>query len=792
MSQEAAASYATAILTVSDTASKDSSADQSGPLIKRQLKYAPQGLCKVVEQAVVPDDPKVIQKTVREWIDERGVRLVVTTGGTGLGTRDCTPEALLPLITKNTPGLSQALTAHGLSKTPLAALSRLVSGIRQVPDSSAATSSSSPSDLHGSPGALIVALPGSAKAVKECLEVLQGTDDRPGVLLHALQLCAAGPGSTAGVQQVHTELQGEQGRRSASVADENHQNNHTEQQDQQQSGWDNSKQNNHAEQHQHHPGHSHGDHQHNHTAQPQQEHDHGHSHSPQHHHHGGHSQPHDHTPQVHAHAAPKPRTAAGSTSSYVTHSPHGPSTHRSRQSPYPILSLAEALALIDEHTPKAVQSEKLPVNEDLVGCVLAQDVKASQDLPMGNTTNVDGYAVAVNATPPGDYTVVTASELAKRQPDDDGIAILPGEVCRVNTGQALPQGTNGVVMVEDTELLSTSTDDAGIEQESRIKVLAQIDPNENVRKRGSDVRAGQVVLSAGTPISALGGEIGTLVFLGVKKVAVYKRPKVAVLSTGDELRELQDASTAERQSGAWGFSVYDSNRPGLKAAIRGQGLDIVDLGILGDDTDRLIEILKKGLEESDIILTTGGTSMGESDLLKPIIERELQGQVHFGRVSMKPGKPTTFATIASPKGGPPKIIFALPGNPASALVTFYVFVLPSLRKMMGHRVSPAVAAAIDKNNPATANPFSLPRIKVQLASAMRLDNARPEFHRVVVTVNDQGQLMATSTGSQRSSGMHSMSTANALVCLPTADGGGKRQLDQGEVCDAILLGSLWR
>ncbi|CAO1621985.1 unnamed protein product [Sympodiomycopsis kandeliae] len=738
-------------------------------MLKRTIKYSPAGLFRVVETEIVPDDPKLIQEKVKNWIDVKGVKLVLTTGGTGFGLRDGTPEALVPLFTKPTPGLSHALTAWGLSKTPLAALSRLTSGIRQLPHPNSVDTDS----LHGRPGALIVALPGSFKAVKECLELLMGTDDHPGILPHALHLCAASlPQDDEAVKETHQQLQSSNGQapRNKEPANEPQQD-HAPKSAAGAAGAAGTETDTGSAHTSAHTSAHHHDHKHT------QQHEH------HHHHHSGHSHGHTHgAAGVHSHAAPKPRT------NFATHSPHGPSTARSRQSPYPILPMAQALQLIDQHTPKASQKLHVPVDEHLVGFVLAQDVRSSQDLPPGNTTNVDGYAVAVSSTPPGEYTVVTASELAQREPDENNVCVKPGEVVRVNTGQALPQGTNGVVMVEDTELISTSTDMNGNEEESRIKVLAQIDPLENVRKRGSDVHAGQIVLTQGTPISALGGEIGTLAFLGVQKVSVYRKPKVAVLSTGDELRELQ--GTEKQDTQAWGFKVFDANRPGLKASIKAQGLDVVDLGILGDDTDKLVSKLKQGLETADVILTTGGTSMGESDLLKPIIERELKGEIHFGRVSMKPGKPTTFATIKT-EGQPTKIIFALPGNPASALVTFYIFVLPCLRKMIGHLPRPS-----SSTDELAANPYSLPRVKVQASSPLKLDTSRPEFHRVVIHVNTDsgkgpvGTLIATSTGSQRSSGMHSMSTANGLVCLPTVQSDGRKVIEVGEMVDAVLLGTL--
>ncbi|PWN17767.1 hypothetical protein BCV69DRAFT_285652 [Microstroma glucosiphilum] len=741
--------YAVGVLTVSDTCSRDASSDASGPLLRRTLESHPSDAFRVGCSSIVPDEPKAIRSTVTQWIDELGIKLVITTGGTGLGVRDTTPEALSPLIDKPTPGITQAIIADSLARTPLAALSRLVTGIRQVP-----FSSSSSSSKHGSPGALIIALPGSPKAIKECLQVLLGTSEKAGILLHALELCTGLGGVKAG-HKTHQELQ------------HGHPHHH--------GGLSGTETDTGASRHQH-------IHQH-----PQPHHN-SHNHHHHHHHHGS-----DHSHGVHSHSAPQARTA------YLTHSAHGSSTLRARQSPYPILPLDQALLLINEHTPMAREVVQVPVDERLVGHVLAEDVSATTDLPPGNTTNVDGYAVNAASTPPGKYKVVTASILTTRvaegQEQDASTSLLkPGEVCRVNTGQGLPAGTDGVVMVEDTALISTTAQD----EEDEIEILAQIDPMENVRRLGSDVRAGMMVLPAGTTISALGGEIGTLAFLGKTNVSVYRKPKVALLSTGDELRDLKEDADQKGGKEAWGFKVYDANRPGLRAAIEGMGLEVVDLGILGDNPTKLTDSLRRGAQEADIILTTGGTSMGESDFLKPIIERELQGSIHFGRVAMKPGKPTTFATLPAPSGQTGStLLFALPGNPASALVCFYIFALPCLRKLLGVTPSSHDLAAGNGEGQAklsTSNPYSLPRIKVRLTSEMRLD-PRPEFHRVVLgppgRESEDGLMVARSTGAQRSSGMHSMATANALVCVPALEKGAeKKSLKAGEVAEAILLGTL--
>lgn len=173
----------------------------------------------------------------------------------------------------------------------------------------------------------------------------------------------------------------------------------------------------------------------------------------------------------------------------------------------------------------------------------------------------------------------------------------------------------------------------------------------------------------------------------------------------------------------------------------------------------------------DVIVTSGGVSMGELDLLKPTIERSLGGTIHFGRVSMKPGKPTTFATVpfkTNTGDDEKRVIFSLPGNPASAVVTYHLFVLPALHKMAG------------------VSPRGLPKMKVVLDQEVRMDAKRSEYHRVVVTARSDGLLHATSTGFQRSSRIGSFKGANALLCLPTREG----SLQKGEKVDALLMGSV--
>lgn len=428
---------------------------------------------------------------------------------------------------------------------------------------------------------------------------------------------------------------------------------------------------------------------------------------------------------------------------------------RHRVSPYPVITLESALEIIFRET-QPLPPRELPVTSKLRGCVVAEDVYATQDVPASLTTNVDGYAVR-SSDPIGVYKVLTPHTHAL------GESVPPGSIYRINTGAPLPAGTDAVLMVEDTRLHSTDAN----EEESEIEALAQVDPGENTRKPGSDVRKGDLAVEKGTIIHGSGGEIGTLAFVGRQTVQVHAKPVVAVLSTGNELLDIQTPQKIEGDG--WG-GIWDTNRPSLQAALEGMGYEVIDLGIVADDLEGHINALKKGLEQAELVLTTGGTSMGASDLLKPVIERYLDGTIHFGRVKIKPGKPTTFATV--PAKNRQVLVFALPGNPASALVTFHIFVVPALRRLGGWPVARS----------------QLPRVQAKVQHAMLLD-PRVEFHRVTVKADEDG-FKAYSTGGQRSSRVASLAGANGLVVLPAKTDGGPNQLEIGETVETVLIGEL--
>ncbi|KAF3915171.1 Gephyrin [Dactylellina cionopaga] len=461
----------------------------------------------------------------------------------------------------------------------------------------------------------------------------------------------------------------------------------------------------------------------------------------------------------HGHHAPKPRTQALRSNDIS-----GDVTRRHRSSPYPMLSVAEAQQLVAENIPQP-QVVKRKVNADLVGYILAEDVKAAESVPAFRASIVDGYAV-IHTDGTGVYPVVAVSHAA---PGD--IAPLESkQIARITTGAPIPPGATAIVMVEDTRIAKTTEDG---KEELEVEILASgLEPMENIREIGSDVKAGDVVLKRGAEITVVGGEVGLLASVGIQEISVFKKPVVGVLSTGDEV--VQHDRPEELSLG----EVRDSNRPALMAAVKARGFEYVDLEIAKDKPGTLEDVIKDALSKVDVIITTGGVSMGEKDLLKPTIERTFNGTIHFGRVAMKPGKPTTFAIIPTGTENEekvPKPIFSLPGNPASAMVTFHLFVLPALRQMAGY----------------IGNDAHLPKALVTVDHDITLD-ARPEYHRAVVKIERTGGLVARSTGGQRSSRIGSLEAANALLCLPAlSEVGDKRtRIPKGDRVEALIIGEL--
>jgi gephyrin len=292
--------------------------------------------------------------------------------------------------------------------------------------------------------------------------------------------------------------------------------------------------------------HSHHDHNHSHS--------HGHDHS---HHHGGHAVP-------RAHTRPEDRP--------ITNDPGAGPSGRYRESPYPILPVANAVKLVLENSPSP-QTIKMPVNDSLVGYVLAEDVKASEPVPAYRASIVDGYAIIVSESGTSNKGVFPVASVLHAAPGDIP-ALQAGQIARITTGAPLPPGANAVVMVEDTDLKDTTDDKL---EETLVEIRTdEVKLDENIREIGSDIKAGDVVLRTGEEITTVGGELGLLASVGKAEVAVYRKPVIGVLSTGDEI-VMHDKEGPLRLG-----EVRDCNRPTLMAAIRSWGFQVVDYGIAKD------------------------------------------------------------------------------------------------------------------------------------------------------------------------------------------------------------------
>eukprot|EP00877_Chromochloris_zofingiensis_P014371 jgi/Chrzof1/9188/Cz03g39060.t1 len=420
---------------------------------------------------------------------------------------------------------------------------------------------------------------------------------------------------------------------------------------------------------------------------------------------------------------------------------------------YKMISIPEAQSTVLQHTP--VLGHETILLPAALGRILAEKVTAVDSLPPFPASIKDGYAVC-SSDGPGEYPVVGESRAGAL----DDINVNPGTVAYITTGAPVPAGADAVIQVEDTERLPE--DPSG---RSRVKICKAAKPGQDIRPVGSDIQQGADVLSPGERIGV--AEIGILATVGAAQLAVYRRPRVGVLSTGDEV---VDPATQQLGPG----QIRDCNRAMLLAAAGGAGADAVDLGVARDTEGQVEGCVDQAIAAGvDVLVTSGGVSMGDRDLLKPLLERK--GVIHFGRVCMKPGKPLTFATLDVEETGRKLLVFGLPGNPVSSFVCFNLVVVPALRHMCGWAVP------------------ELRRIHVTLTSDLKLDPERPEYHRATIHYGSppgsaEGPVgwYAVSTGNQISSRLLSARSANALLELPQASG----VLQAGTSVSALLIDDL--
>jgi molybdopterin molybdotransferase len=418
------------------------------------------------------------------------------------------------------------------------------------------------------------------------------------------------------------------------------------------------------------------------------------------------------------------------------------------------LRASEALGIILESvSASGVETVML---EQSLGRVLAEAICANRDLPPYDVSAMDGFAVrSVDVTNPPAQLTITEDIKAGNMPTR---TLQKGQCARIMTGAPVPHGADAVIRVEDTQAErfsphpnTTSEGTVAIfsQREStfdRVQINKAVKPGNDIRLQGEGMKNGEVVLKAGTEITP--GVIGVLATVKAARFAVYRRPRVAILSTGDELEGMHEPVDPNK--------IPNSNSYALMAQVQALGIEPVLLGIARDDPVELEQYLRRGLEY-DVLLVSGGTSVGVHDYVRPTIEK-LGVQMKFWRVAIRPGHPLAFGTTSS------ALVFGLPGNPVSSMVCFEEFVIPALRRMMG-------------------NPRLHRRtVMARLGHPVKFHPGRTEFIRVQLT-HDAGGYIANSTGTQSSGALISMAKADGLLVVPSDSTG----LPEGEQVTVQLL-----
>jgi molybdenum cofactor synthesis domain-containing protein len=381
------------------------------------------------------------------------------------------------------------------------------------------------------------------------------------------------------------------------------------------------------------------------------------------------------------------------------------------------LIISECERLGTEHRPLA----------DALGCVTSEPIEAGEDVPPFVNSSMDGYAVrsADVADAPTTLQVVGSVMAGDGRP----LRIDRGQAIRIMTGAPLPDGADAVCMVERTR-----SEDGG----AHVVIEVPVARGTSVRLPGSDIASGTEVVPAGTELTP--AHLGVLARLGVESVAVHRLPTVGVLSTGDELREGAGALAPG--------TIRDSNRPVLLALIERAGYPTVDLGIVPDDEDALRAVFERAARTCDALVTSGGVSVGDLDVVRTVLGQMCGPSMHWMQVAIRPAKPLAFGLIG---GGVP--VFGLPGNPVSSMVSFELFARPALRKMSGHAqlIRPSVSAVADTD-------------------LRRESDGKVHLVRVLAGVDIDGRIHVHPSGGQESHQLKAMAEANALAVLPDGPG----------------------
>ncbi len=384
-----------------------------------------------------------------------------------------------------------------------------------------------------------------------------------------------------------------------------------------------------------------------------------------------------------------------------------------------LLSVREAQERILQ-TIQPVGQTNVPLDQ-AARRVLAEDIRAATDLPSFDNSSMDGFAVRAQDTSALRVTLRVVADIAAGAPLTRSLG--QHEAARIMTGAPLPAGADAVIPVEETDFAERG---AGSPAPAQVTISRKADAGENIRPRASDIRAGETVLAKNHRLRAQ--DLGLLAMLGMAIIPVYEIPRVALLSSGDELLPVETQLTEGK--------IHDSNSYALAAQIEEAGALVIRLGVAADECAAVESLLDQAVDsEASLIISSAGVSVGAFDFVKEVVESK--GSLNFWRVNMRPGKPLAFGEY---RGIP---FIGLPGNPVSALVTFEVFARPAIEKLSGLETRPKR------------------RTTVQLAEAVESDG-RESYLRAVV--NEEG--IARLTGHQGSGNLFSLVQANALLIIP--------------------------
>ncbi len=402
------------------------------------------------------------------------------------------------------------------------------------------------------------------------------------------------------------------------------------------------------------------------------------------------------------------------------------------------LTLEDAVAQILAAIPEPGQNKKVKLRKAF-GRVLAEDIRATSDVPNHTNSAMDGYAFngsELDAEGNASLRVIGTAYAGKPFEGNAGT----GETVKIMTGAVMPGNTDTVVMQEYVTL-----------EDDVMRTTKSAKTGQNVRQAGEDIANGSVVLQAGRRVRA--ADLGLLASLGFSKVRVFKRPRVAYFSNGDEIRQVgEPLKTGE---------LYDSNRHTLYAMLKNAGVKGIDLGVVGDDYKAIKKIIKKGDKIADMVVTSAGASVGEADYIYDIL-CEL-GKVNLWKIAIKPGRPLAFGELKN------SVFFGLPGNPVSVMTSFATCIKPALEKLSGQQISTPV------------------QLKAKTTSDIRKRPGRSEFQRGFAYNDETGELIVEVRKYQGSGVLSSMAEGNCFVSLGITSEGAKT----GEKVDIVLFSELF-